>query len=205
MASSLARSEARAFLVTFGLGALLIPAAIGLSVGLDINLVEAFDHSPRDILIGIIATVPLLAMLHWFLTTRWTPIADFTQSQIRFFAGIGFRLTPLRALALAVLAGVSEEILFRGVLQTAADRMAPTLAAILVTNILFGVLHARTMIYAIVAAAVGCYLGVLYWLTGNLAAPVITHTVYDFIAFLWTQQAIDRLPDHRARFLNRAR
>jgi len=48
-------------------------------------------------------------------------------------------------------------------------------------------LHALTPTYAIVAAAFGFYLSWLAFWPGepNLLRPIVTHSVYDFIAFLW--------------------
>ncbi len=44
--------------------------------------------------------------------------------------------------------------------------------------------------YAVIAAVVGLYLGLMFWGTQSLTAPIITHTFYDFIAFEWTRRAV---------------
>ena len=56
---------------------------------------------------------------------------------------------------------------------------------------MFGALHARTALYAAIAFLVSIYLGLLYALSGTLLAPMITHGLYDFVAFDWTRRAID--------------
>ncbi|MEI6785094.1 MAG: CPBP family glutamic-type intramembrane protease [Verrucomicrobiota bacterium] len=39
--------------------------------------------------------------------------------------------------------------------------------------------------YAIVAALLGVYLGLLWMWTGNLLTPMITHAVYDFATLVY--------------------
>lgn len=184
------RSETRVFLQTAGLGALLIPTAFLFAAGLPIDLLGLIRLDVRDALIGLAATAPLIASLRWFMISQWNPLVRFRLSQLKFFSEIGFELTPARNAVLAVIAGVSEELLFRGVLQSAAERFLPVVFAIALPAILFGLLHARTVMYAVIAAAVGLYLGLMFWGTQGLTAPIITHTLYDFIAFEWTRRAV---------------
>jgi hypothetical protein len=46
------------------------------------------------------------------------------------------------------------------------------------------VAHSVSAAYALVAGAVGLYLGSLYLITQNLLAPVVAHALYDFVALL---------------------
>jgi membrane protease YdiL (CAAX protease family) len=66
----------------------------------------------------------------------------------------------------------------------------PLWAALLITNFIFGLLHARTALYAVIAGLVGVYLGVVYVVTDNLLAPIITHTLYDAVALELARRAI---------------
>ena len=70
----------------------------------------------------------------------------------------------------------SEELLFRGVLHP--------LAGPFWSNVLFGLAHFITPTYAVLAGLLGAYLGGLLELSENLLAPIITHGLYDFLAFL---------------------
>jgi len=83
---------------------------------------------------------------------------------------------------LAALAGAAEEVLFRGVLQVWLARSLPAGVALLVAAALFGAAHSLTRAYAVLAAVGGVYLGVLFWLQGNLLIPIVAHAVYDLIA-----------------------
>ncbi|MEL7491550.1 MAG: CPBP family intramembrane glutamic endopeptidase [Pseudomonadota bacterium] len=179
---------------TFGFligGTLLMgAAAYGLSLIMNTPLGAALALDWGDMMLGLAATAPLALFLLWFMRSESAYIGAFRDSQIDFFAKIGFEFTWLRIVMMALAAGVCEELLFRGVFQTYADRFTPTLAAIVGTNIIFGLLHWRTALYAVIAGTVGVYLGILFWATGNLAAPMVTHAVYDFIALWFTRDAI---------------
>jgi membrane protease YdiL (CAAX protease family) len=87
---------------------------------------------------------------------------------------------------LSLAAGVAEETLFRDAIQGGlAERVGP-IFAILLASALFGASHMLTWTYGILAALIGVYLGVLYILTGNLLAPMITHALYDAVFLVWS-------------------
>jgi membrane protease YdiL (CAAX protease family) len=46
-------------------------------------------------------------------------------------------------------------------------------------SLLFGAFRLITWPYAIIAAFIGAYLGLVWIWTGNLLTPMITHSVYD--------------------------
>lgn len=80
-------------------------------------------------------------------------------------------------LALSLCAGFAEEFLFRGVLQVKLG--------LALTSLIFGVLHALSWAYFVVATAIGFYLGGLYeWADGNLFVPAAVHALYDFVVLL---------------------
>src|SRR5690606_11261564 len=80
------------------------------------------------------------------------------------------------AVSFGLLAGIPEEILFRGAIQ-------PELGLIL-TSILFGVLHAASRTYAIYAIIAGFYLGAIAAWRGDLWAATAAHFFYDAGMFL---------------------
>ncbi len=183
-------SPNKTFAILIGGTLLMGAAAYGLSLIMNTPLGAVLTLDWGDMMLGLAATAPLALFLLWFMRSESAYIAAFRDSQIDFFAKIGFDFTWPRIVMMALAAGVCEELLFRGVFQTYADRFTPTLAAIIGTNIIFGLLHWRTALYAVIAGTVGVYLGVLFWVTGNLAAPIVTHAVYDFIALWFTRDAI---------------
>jgi membrane protease YdiL (CAAX protease family) len=137
-----------------------------------------------DALWGALAAVPMLVL--FLAAVRW-PVGPFRS--IKAFTDQVIRpllasCSVLDLLGISVLAGLGEELLFRGVLQGAFARWMPPATAVALAGVLFGVLHAVTASYAVLAALMGAYLGALYLATGNLLTPVVTHALYDFLV-LW--------------------
>lgn len=161
-------------------------AAIGLAWLLDIDLwaITAFDfaagwHSAA-------ALAPLLVL--FFVTYRW-PWGPLRRIKELLLDVMGPPLSACRWFdlpLLAGLAGLGEELLFRGVLQTGLDRWAGSAVGLGIAGIAFGLVHAVTPTYAVLAALIGVYLGgLLYvWEPPNLLVPIVVHAVYDLVAFV---------------------
>ena len=79
-------------------------------------------------------------------------------------------------LLIALLAGGCEELLFRGVLHPLVGGIA--------ASVLFGLVHAVTPVYAVLAALFGAVFSWQLVVTGDLMAPMVTHALYDWGAFL---------------------
>ena len=183
-------SGPNAFYVTMAGTVVLGLLAFGLSLLFKTPLSPQLNLSADDALIGIIATLPPVLFLWWFSNTNIPMFAEFRQSQIEFFAEIGFQFTPLRIVAMAIAAGVCEELMFRGVFQTWITGYMPVVFAILLSNIIFGLLHMRTVLYAVIAGLIGVYFGILFAATQNLLVPIISHGLYDAVALEYTRRAI---------------
>jgi CAAX protease family protein len=132
----------------------------------------------------MLATVPLLLGLRWALRTHWPPLA-------RLVAFVEERLRPLflgssigQLVLLALLAGIAEEALFRGVVQPGLSRWLSPWAGLAGASLLFGVAHFLTLSYAMLASLVGLYLGALLLLSGNLLVPIVAHALYDLVALI---------------------
>jgi membrane protease YdiL (CAAX protease family) len=84
--------------------------------------------------------------------------------------------------AISALAGLGEEIFFRGAMQPALGWPIATLA--------FGLCHVsrRSWALGLWALAAGAGLAALAILTGGLLAPIVAHAVYDFVALIWVQR-----------------
>ncbi len=89
-------------------------------------------------------------------------------------------LTRRRAVAVALLSGVAEEVFFRGALLPCIG-LAPS-------ALLFGLLHfagdRRLLGWALFATAAGLLLGGLFLWTGGLLAPILAHALINGIQ-LW--------------------
>jgi membrane protease YdiL (CAAX protease family) len=80
-----------------------------------------------------------------------------------------------------VVVAVAEEALLRGSLFRAVEQQVGVPAAIAVTSVAFGLLHAPVYGWAVVPLdiAVGVWLGTLRAITGTVAAPAIAHSAAD--------------------------
>ncbi|MBJ7899826.1 MAG: CPBP family intramembrane metalloprotease [Cyanobacteria bacterium RI_101] len=101
-------------------------------------------------------------------------------------------LTPLTwpdLLWLGLLPGLSEELLFRGVMLPA---LGLNLAAVLLAGLVFGVLHLSSpnqWPYVVWATVVGVALGYGALASGNLLVPVVAHICTNWISSaLWKSQ-----------------
>ena len=88
------------------------------------------------------------------------------------------RLLPLVVLAAVVLAPIVEELVFRGlVFRALADRL-PLVAAVVISAIVFGVVHVEPLAVA-VTGCFGAYAAVVYARRGTLAATMTMHAVFN--------------------------
>jgi hypothetical protein len=113
---------------------------------------------------------------------RWRWARELSDFITRALATL-FERAPAGSVALvSVLAGLGEELLFRGVIQGWLEGWIGAWPALLFASVLFGAAHAVSLAYGILAAVIGLYLGWLYQHTGNLAIPMIVHALYDWVA-----------------------
>ena len=160
----------------------LVLVAIALGAWLDAAPFAALHWSWRGLAGGIAATAPLLLGLWWCLGTRFQPIARLVQLVEERLAPVFAGSSTLELITLSAMAGLGEEALFRGVIQTALAGHLPAWVAVALTALLFGAAHWLTTAYAVLAAIVGAYLGWLLLASGNLLVPIVAHAVYDLVA-----------------------
>jgi len=88
---------------------------------------------------------------------------------------------------IAALAGIGEELFFRGMIQLglSAGLGIHVWLAIFITSLIFGLAHATTRTYFLLACISSVYLGFLFDHTGNLVVPIAIHAFYDFFVFLY--------------------
>ena len=90
-------------------------------------------------------------------------------------------------------AGIGEEALFRGGVQTlAGDHIAAPLA-IAFAAALFAVVHFAKPTVAAIIFAIGAVFGCVYWITGSLLAVMLAHALYDVFALWYVQKEMHRL------------
>ena len=157
---------------------------VALAVGAVVHVAPfaTLSWNLRGLAAGVAATAPLLLLLAWCLRTRFGPIARLVRTVEERAAPLFAGETAATIAVVAALAGLGEEALFRGVMQTALLARIPAWAAISLTAAAFGLAHALSLTYAVLAALVGGYLGWLHVASGNLLVPILVHALYDFVA-----------------------
>ena len=147
----------------------------------------------RAFFVGGVATLPLLAL---YLAASRVPLRPLRRIHELLLGTLGKPLAECRwheLALLATLAGICEELLFRGVLQPWIGRLGET-AGWVGSSLLFGLAHAVTPTYLVLATCIGSYLsGVLDIAGGNLLAPMLTHALYDWFAFVQLARDYRRL------------
>jgi len=103
---------------------------------------------------------------------------------------LSFVLTPLLisdCLWIGLLPGMSEELLFRGVMLPA---LGLNTTGLILSSLCFGVMHMSRLSqwpYAIWACGVGLLLGGSALATGNLLIPIVAHVVTNAMSSLFWQ------------------
>ena len=175
---------------------------------------------------GVVATyaahawLATIALTWYFLLGRHFPIGGVDARQLRPWYLLSLVITAVNAVvafaappasmhvnpvtlaaqlvALALVVGPSEELLFRGVIQTSLNRSIHAAMrwrgwrlplGTLFAAVLFGLFHlvnigfqplAATLEQVVVGIALGLVIGVLYDRTGNLIGAGLFHSVADF-------------------------
>ena len=140
----------------------------------------SFQFSPQALLwsIGLALGITLASGIVYRLWPAYRQSADFYLELV---------IKPLEwadLIWLGLLPGLSEELLFRGVMLPA---LGFNLAAVAVSSVLFGVLHLSgngQWPYVVWATIVGFALGYCALITGNLVVPVVAHIITNLISGL---------------------
>ncbi len=164
----------------------LVLVAIFLGWIAEINPFEFIVFSEQALINGIMGTLPLCVI---FLALNQITADPLQQIRKILQNTLGPSLVKHHwadLFVLAAIAGISEEILFRGLIQPWIENSWGVMAGLLVSSLIFGLVHAATFLYFIMATAVSIYLGLYldYDSTRNLLTPIIIHGLYDFFAFV---------------------
>ena len=165
------------------------------------GLGAGFSCTSSAAVLGMRWTVPLFAVAGLMrLVEPYSPalqgVTRATQRSV--LAVMGRERRPGFALAISMVlggvAGWGEEWLFRGVFQTMLSERFTASIGLAISGIVFGLLHAVTPVYALLAALASFFFGYLYNVSGNLAVPMICHAVYDVGALMWAHWSATALP-----------
>jgi len=168
-------------------GLALVALVVGALLGVD--PMRTLHSDWTAIAWGAAAAVPPLMLLAAAIYVSLSPVRRLTDL-VEHLLVPPLRQSTLAELAIiSLLAGLGEEMLFRGAIQAAlADRIEPPYGpwlALAVASLLFGLAHFITFTYAVFATLMGAYLGLIWMESGNLLVPIVAHAVYDFTALVY--------------------
>ena len=128
-----------------------------------------------------------LALVQWWLQQAAPAIGAvraLRELQRTIFEPLFAPLSVAELVAISALAGVGEEILFRGAVQASLGWPIATVA--------FGACHlglsGRGWVLGAWATLAGAVLAALAIATGGLLAPIVAHAGYDLAALLWIRR-----------------
>ena len=166
-----------------------------------ISLREMFILEPLHFLVAAVAIVPMLLFCRFVYLLPLKSVeftSRFLHSVYRDFIR---HCSVTQLLFVAVMAGIGEELLFRGVIQTTlvqsfGGETRGLIIGIALSSLLFGLVHPINKLYVFLCFVIGIYLGLLFaWTGNNLIVPIIIHTFYNFVVFLAMPQLIGFPPD----------
>jgi hypothetical protein len=176
----------------------LVLLALFLAWLLDVPLVEQLPADGRSFAAAVgRGLLAALAMVALFFGLYHAPQQEFRRlrGQVEWLVGELFPAGNVAQFALvALLAGVGEELLFRGVLQTTISGWTTPIAGLVLCSLLFGLAHSLSRLYFLLATLIGFFLGAMVMQTNDLVGPIVAHAVYDFFALVY----LSRKREHRA-------
>jgi membrane protease YdiL (CAAX protease family) len=164
----------------------LIIVAIVLGWIADIDPFANIIFSETAVFYGIIGTIPLFIFFVALYQIQIDAFQQVKRTLLETLAPSMHRYHWTDLFVLGAIAGITEEILFRGVIQPWMESSWGMTSGLIASSIIFGLVHAVTPLYALLATLVGIYLGLAMDYGGerNLLTPIIIHGLYDFLAFL---------------------
>jgi membrane protease YdiL (CAAX protease family) len=114
------------------------------------------------------------------------------------FRGPSGAFLVLVVLAISVLPGFSEELLFRGYCQSRLLKRIPPAAALAISSVGFSAAHLDPM-HVVGVLPIGIWLGVVAWLSRSIWPAIICHAANNALAVLATNLGLVE-PDERIQF-----
>lgn len=138
--------------------------------------------SMTEVLQGLALGAALIALA--FTMFRGLPrISEaLVRMQAETYAFLGPKLGMPAIVFISLCAGVGEEALFRGGLQTFLGDYLGAPLAIVLSSAVFAAIHLGKPVITLLLLVVGLIFGTAFWLTGSLLAVMIGHALYDIWA-----------------------
>jgi membrane protease YdiL (CAAX protease family) len=173
-------SRSKLLFYTLGTEGLALAVALLLSYIFKIRLLPLSEALFRELLHGTFWALFPLAFFVFLLSEKADRLPVLGQLRRTMLTEVRPIFSSARVsdlFSISVLAGFSEELLFRGVIQ---EKLG-----IVIASIIFGLFHFVTPAYSVVATALGFYIGILFNSYQSLLVPIQVHFFYDFGALVY--------------------
>ena len=167
-------------------GALLVLALV-LAWYFNINFLPVTQDALGDMIIGSFGAIPPFALFIFTLSRKadnFPLLGSLKKIVVTDIKGMFLNAGIMDLVLISLLAGIAEEILFRGVVQARFG--------IATASILFGLVHCVSPAYIIITTIMGFYIGTLFLFSGSLLVPVQLHFIYDLAALAYLKYYISR-------------
>lgn len=135
-----------------------------------------------------------LILVAWTVFRAFPRIADaLVRMQAKSYGFIGGKLGWPAIVAISLCAGVGEEALFRGGIQTFLGDRVGIPAAIALSSAAFAAIHLARPVITVMLFVIGALFGAIYWQTGSLLLVMIGHALYDVWALRYLLDEFVRL------------
>lgn len=169
-------------IIAFEGGIGLVGLILGQVFGIDV--LQTVHWSLPAVYWGIGLTLPLYLVFLSILRSTWSPFVHIKLFLEQTASPLFANLAIWQLAVISISAGIGEELFFRGFVQAGLNQWLYPEAALIVASIFFGMAHFITPTYAWVTLVIGIVLGLEWMVTQSLIAPIITHSLYDFIALV---------------------
>lgn len=147
----------------------------------------------QGIIWGTVAALPMIAVALIFTKLPIKSVRNLNHLSEEKLIPYFRQFSVAQLIVFAMAAGVCEELFFRGWLQCSlTGPINPELPwtplvvfGVVLGGTIFGICHALTPLYFVLATLAGIFLGTLLVESSNLLVPVVAHFLYDIFMLIW--------------------
>ncbi|MBL4884055.1 MAG: CPBP family intramembrane metalloprotease [Planctomycetaceae bacterium] len=164
----------------------LLVLGVALGWAFSVSSVEQIQWTLPATMWGILAGLALYLLITGLEHLPFDPLKSIQETVLEVIGRPLSQCSLIELALLSILAGIGEEVLFRGFLMTWIESWGGYWLGFGVSSFVFGLVHSVTWAYTFFATLAGGFLGWLFDATGqrNLLVPIIAHALYDFLAFI---------------------
>lgn len=178
-------------IVVLGQGAAFFLIGLGIWYGSGRDPADFLRFEGLDLLVAALLAGALVGSM-LLVVGLFPRFIGWAAEQQRFLFPGGRRYRPAHILLISLAAGIGEEALFRGGLQTLIGDHLPAWAAILAASLLFVLVHLGSRAVAVFVFAYSLAFGIVYQGTGSLVGVMLAHAVFDIWAIAIVQRELSR-------------